>query len=183
MTRRARLLVVAVALGAAVALGPAVVITPDAAPAAGGRGVTAHDRPEPKLTLGVAVFGGGEVKGIVSAAQEGRRRTATLSISVIRGGGGVDEARQAPPLWNFRVVGSGQPCSARHKGPAVFTVDGQAMQDVFVTELVRTSGPLSRAKSVRISLVAADGTRPHTACRPFRVAVQYLGGTADGTGI
>ncbi|MEW6582256.1 MAG: hypothetical protein AB1416_05810 [Actinomycetota bacterium] len=172
MARTARLLATAAVFGAAAG------ITPDVS--------LAHSVPTAgleQLTLGVAVFGGGEVKGIVSAAQEGRRRTATLSISVMGVGGGVDDARQAPPLWNYRVVGSGQPCSARHKGPAVFTVDRQAMQDVFVTELVRTSGPLSRAKSARILLVAADGTRRHTACRPFRVAVQYIGGSVEGTGI
>ena len=166
MNRRAGSLVLAAALGAAAGI-----------PAAASQAAT------PKLTLAVAVFQRGDIRGIVSASQRGASRSATVSISVFGVGGGVDSARQARLRWDYQVVGSLQPCSRRHQGSAVFTVDGKAAQDVFVTELVRTNGPLSRARSARIYERAADGTRNQRACRGLQVAVRYLGDQTDGTGI
>ena len=48
-----------------------------------------------------------------------------------------------------------------------------AAQDVFVTEVVNTNGPLGKAGSVRIG----------GACRPLDLAMEFAGGSPEGTGI
>jgi hypothetical protein len=133
----------------------------------GGRQVARVNASTPKLTIAVATLKRGDVKGMVSAVQRGEERRAVVSISVFGVGGGVDEAR---------VIASKQPCSKPHQGRAVFTLGlpaADAAQDVFVTEVVATNGPLARARSVRVG----------DACQPLDVAVQFQGQSQEGTGI
>jgi hypothetical protein len=134
--------------------------------------VAAIDKSSPKLAVGSATLNGAEVQGIVSAVQRRGRDEATLSVSVGGFGGGVDEERL--------VVGSRRPCSREAVGKPVFA---QAMQDVFVTELVSTNGPLGDVRSVRIREARGSTTLGDVACSRFRVATQFLGTSHEGTGI
>ncbi|MEW6582253.1 MAG: hypothetical protein AB1416_05795 [Actinomycetota bacterium] len=113
--------------------------------------------------LAGSVLAQGEVRGIVAAAERGQR-TARLSVSL----------HGLSPDARYRVFGSRSPCTMRHKGPASFVYSHSlgggilGAQDVFVTELVRTDGGLSKARSVRIDEVATDGTSTQKACRQLQ---------------
>lgn len=137
----------------------------------GGR-VPAIDKSSPKLAVGSATLNGAEIKGIVSAVQRRDRSEAALSVSVGGFGGGVDEERL--------VVGSRRPCSQAAVGKPVFA---QAMQDVFVTEIVSTNGPLGDVRSVRIREERGSTTLGDVVCSRFRVATQFSGQSQEGTGI
>lgn len=164
------------ALAATVAL--AAGVTTSVAIAGGDGRVPALDKASPKLAVGVATFPGEGIRGTVSAIQRGGRREAALSVFVGGIGGGADE---------LEVVGSRRPCSRGAAGAPVFANSyhggGEAMQDVFVTEVVGTDGPLGKVKSVRIRAERGSTTLGDVVCSRFRVATQFHGSQTEGTGI
>ena len=172
MIGRTRLPALAAVLALSITTGVAV---------AGGDGrVPAADKANPKLAVGVATFRGDEIHGMVSAVQRGERREATLSVFVGGVGGGADDI--------YRVIGSKRPCARPTAGAPAFTSQqyhggGEAMQDVFITEVVDTRAPLARVKSVRVQAEKGSTTLGDVVCSRFRVATQFQGTSQEGTGI
>ena len=128
MTRRA----VPLALAAATA---ATALT--AAPAAGA------------TSVGSAVLVSDQTQGIVTVTQRDNRRRVKLSASL----------HGLKRKTGYRVVGGTRRCSSANLGRRIFELrlNVEAVQDVFVTELVRRTGSLGDVRCVRVVQEQTDG--------------------------